>query len=130
MIKAIVTGRAKSNGEAYAISRGRKKTTSSDYSSAYRVLKKDDVQGYMQKMRSMYLSKSAAAFEKQWQLAEQPTTPPHVKNAIWDKVQDRAGLGGIEMQLQVHTVKFPEMQMTVEQVRALLDEPKKIEADA
>ena len=77
-------------GVAYAEAYGRDVDDTS-YTNASRLLRSAQVQKQLERLRNMYIRDSLKAYEREWQLAEDPATPPAVRQSIYASVQDRAG---------------------------------------
>lgn len=126
MINNIMAGMGRT--EAYAKSRGKVVPTRGDRNRAEKALSQPETQALINEMRSVYVTRAAEAFEKQWDLADDPTTPPAVRNKIWSDVQDRAGLKPPEVSLNAHKHehehRFPDLAMNKQEIIDMVNEPE------
>lgn len=125
MVKEIMKGM--SQGEAYAKSREREYKPSSDPKAAYRVLTKPEVQAMMEKMQHRYLMDAGKAYDRGWEVAEDETTPPHVKIGWYDKVLDRAIPAQPSLNLHKHEHVYPEFMKSKEEIIEMMNEPETAE---
>lgn len=113
-------------GQAYAAATGHKKTTPSDYNSGHRLVKRDDVQAIIRQQRQQYARDASRAYANQWDLAGKETTPPHVKMGFYKEVQDRAGLGAIDMHYTEVKHKYDDLTMSRNELLELIREPQQL----
>lgn len=131
MVKNILE-KGMTQTKAYADSRGHditKPLPKHASSEASKLLSQPEIQALMTQMRQTYLEKAPEAARKQWELAEDEATPPHVKNQIYSEFQDRAGLKSPDITLGKiqHEHKYPEFLKSKEEIIEILNEPEKAE---
>ena len=123
---ANILKRGMTQQEAYAHSRGRDMVLPSDNVNASITMAKPETQAMMQQMRQKFLLDADRAYQRGWQTAEDEATPPHVALKWYADVLDRAGLGNVDLAVHKHehTVKFPDLLMSKEEIIEILNEPE------
>lgn len=114
-----------SQGMAYAKSRGREKPSNSDYVNASKLIRKAKMQKPLADMNMIYKNLSEWALRSQLDLAQDSKTPASVKNAIYKEVQDRAGHNATHKVETTKKVKYPEFNMSPEQLHEMIEEAKR-----
>lgn len=100
------------------------KDSPSTMASASRLLRHDKVQQYQQGLSQQYLQDAAWAYQRQKTLAEKPSTPASVRNSIYESIQNKAGLGQtIKTEIQDKS-KYPEFNVSREELQEWIDQIK------
>lgn len=114
-------------GEAYAAAYGHDAQNSAGgaSASASRLLKDAKIKKALSDMNTIYKGLSEWALSKQLELVMDSKTPPAVKNAILKEIQDRAGHNATQKIETTKKVKYPEFNMSPEELHEIIEEAKR-----
>lgn len=114
-----------SQGKAYANAQGRDKATKSDYETASRLVKDAKVKEHIDDLQAVYKGLAEWALISQVHLAQDSKTPASVKNAIYESLQNKAGHGLTHKIETTKKLKYPEYDMSPEQLHEMIEQAKR-----